>query len=137
MRRIAGIGLVGALLLAGCVDHESNAAKFCKRIEDRLTTPINDQGVPVTLPPEEWSSEERKPLRDEVEHLETSFNKAMKFSEDATKDIRKSARRVDKSYLDIFTLVEEEDSKQRQLKERRVELVEHLAELKDRCAEFL
>ncbi|MBW8824791.1 MAG: hypothetical protein JF603_00335 [Acidobacteria bacterium] len=137
MRKIAGIGLVGVLLLSGCVNHELNAKRFCRTIDDRLTTPINDQGVPVTLPPRDWSSDQRKPLRDEVEHLESSFNKAMKFSEDGTKEIRKSARHADKSYLDIFIIIRDKKSKLSQLKTRRAELKQHLAELKDVCSPYL
>jgi hypothetical protein len=133
VRKLAAMGIVGVLLLASCVNHDKNARQFCKSIQDRLTSSINDQGVPVTLPPRRFSGAERKPLNDELEHLESSFNKLMKHSEDATKDIRNAARHADKSYLDVSIVVRDKHSKPSQLKTRRSELKQHLAELKVAC----
>src|SRR5688500_19834201 len=89
-RRVASLGLCAAFAvgLAGCVDHDANAEKFCTKVADEPVFVLDDSLDKIT-----YSEDVATFVSDELE-------KTMKFAEDATREVRLSARDMADAYLE-------------------------------------
>jgi hypothetical protein len=126
--------LVAALAIAGCVDHQDNAAEFCGRNTELLAASIDEQGIPTELP---QTDDDREFVGEIVEDVEQGFSKTMKYAEDATKAIRNAARDTDDAYLDVHSTITNDDSDPEDLQEDRAQLTEELDRLVELCQPYL
>ena len=107
-------------LVAGCVDHDSNAQKFCDRNAE-LLDPEQDGQV--------LSEDQAVFFSDEVE-------KSMRFAEDGTRDLRRTARRLADAYSDIRGIAGDDDVPDKEVREKYAELREQRAATRDVCADL-
>jgi hypothetical protein len=110
---------LGAGVLAGCVDHDANAQTFCERNAE-LLDPGSDEAV--------YSEDQAIYFSDEVE-------KTMRFAEDGTRDIRRTARRLADAYADVREISDDDDVPEDEFDEVYGELRKRRAEMRDVCAE--
>jgi hypothetical protein len=113
--------LVAVLIVAGCVDHDLNARKFCDRHEDLLAASRDEREVAA----------DKGTLEDREDEIEES----MKHAEDGTRAVRLAARDVLDGYDKLAGLVDDDDAEPDEITDAKAELREARADLRDACAD--
>lgn len=97
---------VAAAAATACVDHEANAAAFCRAIEGVVDEARDG---------EELDAEQTREVSDDVAL-------AMRDAEDATRDVRSAARDMSVAYDDLAALLDDDDAADDEIDELRAEL---------------
>jgi hypothetical protein len=107
--------------MAGCVDHDSNAEKFCERNAELLEARFDSIRV---------SEDVARFRSDELE-------KTMRYAEDATRPVRLAARDLSDAYLEQADLTADDDATEEELAENFDELKQARVDTREACAEFV
>lgn len=111
--------VVVVTLASACVDHESNAQRFCSRNAELLDTE-QDEAI--------LTEDQAIFFSDEVE-------KSMRFAEDGTREIRRTGRKLADAYSDVRKIAGDDDVPDDELDETYDELREKRGAMRDACAE--
>lgn len=127
LRRVAtgGACLAFALGLTGCVDHDSNAARFCSFVADE----------PVFVTDE--SLDRLTASEDVAKYVSDELEKEMRYAEDATREVRLAARDMADAYLERASLAGDDDATEEELEDNADELEEARGDVREACGSFL
>jgi hypothetical protein len=107
-------------VVAGCVDHGSNAQRFCDRNVELLDPSQDGQTL---------SEDQAVYFSDEVE-------KTMRFAEDGTRELRRTARKLADAYADIRGIAGDDDVPKKEIQEKYAELNKQRVATRDVCGEL-
>lgn len=117
--------LAAAVGLAGCVDHDSNATRFCEFVA----------GEPLFVTDE--SLDRLSTSEDVAEFVSDELEKEMRYAEDATREVRLAARDMADAYLEKASLAGDDDATDEELEDNAEELEEARADVREACSGFL
>jgi hypothetical protein len=123
LRRAAAAGATLALAagLGACVDHDSNAEKFCEKNAE-LLLPASDRI--------NYSEDVARFVSDELE-------KTMRYAGDATRDVRLAARDMSDAYLKKASLAADDDATTKEMNKNQAKLIKAREDAREACGEFL
>jgi hypothetical protein len=114
--------IAGSLLLVtGCVDHDANSAKFCKRNAE-LLQPAQDDATYT---------------KDQATYYSDQVEKSMRFAEDGTRKVRTTARKLADAYDDVRRAASGDNVPEKELRETYQKLGERRAAMRDVCRSVL
>ena len=120
LRMSTGLAATILLVATGCVDHEANAADFCRAVRTIVDSARDD---------EDLTQERARATADDVADV-------MRDAEDATRSVRSAARDLLDAYDELADLLGDEDASGEELADVRAELEEARADVRTACADL-
>lgn len=126
-RIVRAVLLCTVPVVAGCgiflIDHDARAVDFCERNAETLEPgPIDEDGT--------FNDDQATYYSDEV-------GKTMRYAEDATREVRLTARDLSDAYDDVREIAGDDDVPEDELEEKYGELRRQRAEMRSVCADVL
>jgi polyhydroxyalkanoate synthesis regulator phasin len=114
----AAVVMLALGLSAGCVNHQSNAERFCEKNAD-LLDPVRDADI--------LSEDQARYFSDELE-------KTMRYAEDGTRELRRTARKMADAYAGINKIAGDDDVSQKEIDKKYAELHKQRVATRKVCA---
>jgi polyhydroxyalkanoate synthesis regulator phasin len=118
---LAGVVVALAVGSSGCVNFEKNATHFCDRNQQLLDTSLDGEVL----------------TKDQAVYYSDTLEKSMKYAEDATQVVRRTARRLADSYADVRKIAGDDKISQSEIEETYGKLDVHREEMRDVCSPII